>query len=244
MFTPSRVGFAAAALIALTGVAGCATTAREAATPDGPRSASVPVVAAGDWWEYAVRDGYTGFDRGVHRLHVVSAGPDRMVVDVLKDGEHVDTRLYAPGWQGLEHPLPNIQRLRYEPAFPRYVFPLASGARWYRVVTATDPETGARYRVHTRARVAGWERVSVPAGAFDALRIEREIFAGNATARKTQEVIRQTDWYVPRLGRVVREQHMSEHFDDSRGGGNGGGEYPLRISGDWLIAELVRHSRE
>ena len=64
------------------------------------------------------------------------------------------------------------------------------------MVNATDAVTKATYRVHTRAKVVGWERIRVPAGEFDALRIQREVFAGNSTAVKTQEEIRET-----RLGR-------------------------------------------
>ena len=41
---------------------------------------------------------------------------------------------------------------------------------------------------------------------------------------------------------ILITQASSEHFDNSQGGGDGGGEYPLRIRGDWLSAELVRYS--
>jgi hypothetical protein len=103
--------------------------------------------------------------------------------------------------------------------------------------------TKATYRVHTRAKVVGWERIRVPAGEFDALRVQREVFAGNSTAVRTQEEIRETDWYVPALRMAAITESSSQHFDNSRGGGDGGGEYPLRIRGDWLRGELVRYSR-
>jgi hypothetical protein len=208
-----------------------------------PAAVAPAQVKLGDYWEYAVRDAYTGFERGLHRYEVSHADADRVVVDVTRDGQRIDSLVYAAGWNGLEHPLTNLQRFRYAPAFPAYAYPLEPGKSWYTVVDATDPATRRTYKVHTQGKVIGWERIRVPAGEFDALKIQRYVFAGNSNAVKSQESIAETDWYVPELRRAARTQASSEHFDNSRGGGDGGGEYPLRIRGDWLIAELVRYSR-
>jgi hypothetical protein len=89
----------------------------------------------------------------------------------------------------------------------------------------------------------GWEHIRVPAGEFDALKVERKAFAGNMEGYQTQEEIIETDWYVPSVRRAVLTRRSSQHFDTSRGGGDGGGEYPLRIRGDYLIGELVAYSR-
>lgn len=230
------------ALLLLSLLAGCA--ANPAYMPrDAPASVVPAQVKVGEFWEYRVRDAYTGFERGLRRYEVAHVEPNRIVVDVTHDGRRVDSEIYTAGWNGLEHLLPNLQRFRYSPPFPAYAYPLEPGKTWYTVVDATDPVTRRTYRVHTRGKVLGWERIRVPAGEFDALRIQRQVFAGNSDARRTQEVIDETDWYVPALRRAARTQASSEHFDNSRGGnGNGGGEYPLRIRGDWLVAELVRYS--
>ena len=230
-------------LIALIAFAGGCASEPVLVPKDAPASVAPAPVTVGDFWEYRVKDAYTGFDRGLHRYEVSHAGGDRIVVDVTHNGERVDTLVYAPGWNGLEHPLTNLQRFHYSPAFPAYAYPLEPGKTWYTVVEATDPVTKRRYRVHTQGKVVRWERIKVPAGEFDALRIQRYVFAGNAEAWRTQEEISETDWYVPALRRTARTEGLSEHFDTSRGGGDGGGEYPLRIRGDWLIAELVRYSR-
>lgn len=227
-------------LVAL--AAGCA--AESSYIPkDAPASVAAATVRVGDFWEYSVTDAYTGFDRGLRRYEVSRVDPNRIVVDVTQDGRRVDSAVYDAGWNGLEHPLPNLQRWSYAPAFPAYVYPLEPGKSWYTVVTATDPVTRQSYKVHTRGKVLGWERISVPAGQFDALKIQRQVFAGNSDSRKTQEEITETDWYVPALRRSARTQASSQHFDNSRGGGDGGGEYPHRVRGDWLTAELVRYSR-
>ena len=222
--------------------AGCASDSGYV-PKDAPAAVAPAQVKVGDFWEYAVRDAYTGFDRGLYRYEVSHVDANRVVVDVTRDGQRVDSLVYAAGWNGLEHPLTNLQRFRYEPAFPAYAYPLQPGKSWYTVVNATDPVTRQTYRVHTQGKVVGWERIRVPAGEFDALKVQRYVFAGNSDARRTQESIAETDWYVPALRRAARTQASSEHFDNSQGGGDDGGEYPLRIRGDWLIAELVRYSR-
>ena len=230
------------ALVLCASLAGCASDSMYV-PKDAPASVVPAQVKVGEYWEYAVRDAYTGFDRGLLRYAVSAADGNRIVVDVTRDGERVDSFVYSPGWNGIEHPLTNLQRFHYQPAFPAYAYPLEPGRTWYTVVNATDPVTRRINRVHTRGKVVGWERIRVPAGEFDALKIQRYVYAGNQDAWRTQETIDETDWYVPALGRTVRSQGSSEHFDTSYGGGDEGGEYPQRIRGDWLIAELVRYSR-
>ena len=209
-----------------------------------PASVGPTAVKVGEFWEYRVTDAYTGFDRGTYRYEVTEVVGNRIVVDVTHGGQHVDRVVYSAGWNGIDAPLTNLPHFHFNPAFPAYVYPLEPGKTWYTIVNATNPITRATYRVHTRGKVVGWERIRVPAGEFDALRIQRYVYAGNSDARRTQEEIVETDWYVPAVRRAAVTEGASQHFDNSRGGGgDGGGEYPLRIRGDWLRAELVRYSQ-
>jgi hypothetical protein len=230
-----------AALIAAA-LAACAATTSY--TPvDGPSSTAAPQIKPGDYWEYAVRDGWTALPRGIYRYEVTRVDPSGVVVQLSNDGRLLDTLVYATGWNGRELPLTNTQRFRYEPTYPAYAFPLEPGKSWRTVVRSTDVATGRSFNTHVIAKVLGWERVRVPAGDFDALKIRREVFAGNMEGSRTQEEISEIDWYVPSVRRAVRTSANSQHFDSSRGGGDGDGEYPLRIRGDFLIADLVAYSR-
>jgi hypothetical protein len=220
-------------------LASCAT-APEGAPPSGVSSVPAPTLKAGQYWEYAVRDGYTGLPRGLYRYTVARADEERFVVDVSHDGQRVDAHVYARGWNGVELPLTNLQRFRFDPPFAAFEFPLYPGKSWRRVVRATDPATGKSYQVHVHASVTGWRRMRVPAGEFDALEVRRQVFAGNAEFFKLQEEINQTDWYAPQIGYVVASEASSSHVDTSRSGGGRG--RPLRVRGDWLIAELAERS--
>ena len=209
--------------------------------PPGVASVPAPALGPGQFWEYAVRDGYSGASRGRYRYAVASADAHRITVEVSHDGERIDTHFYAPGWQGLEHPLRNLQRLRFDPAYPAYIFPLYPGQHWRVEIRSTDPATGSTYNTHVHATVGGWRRIKVPAGEFDAIEVRRRVYAGNAEFFRLQEEIVETDWYAPAVGNAIVMQGTSSHIDTSRGGG-GRGDPPLRVRGDWLIAELVSHS--
>lgn len=234
-----------ACLVLLAGLASCAGPPSSAPsyTPgDAPAAVAAPAVQAGDYWEYAVRDGYTELARGHYRYEVTRADDRDIVVQVVHEGRLMDTLVFAPGWNGREMPLPNTQRLRYEPDYPAYDYPLVPGKSWRKVVRSTDVATGRSYRTYVYARVIGWERIRVPAGEFDALKIHRFVFAGNSEGWTSQEEIEEMEWYAPSVRRAVRTQSLSEHFDTSRGGGGeGGGEFPLRVRGDFLIGELARY---
>ncbi|MES2561617.1 MAG: hypothetical protein V4637_02720 [Pseudomonadota bacterium] len=230
------------ALCATVLVSSC-TVISSYAPANAPPSVSAPQVKTGDYWDYTVRDGYTGLPRGIYRYQVASVDAERVTVHLIHEGRLLDTLIYAPGWNGRELPLTNTQRFRYEPTYVAYSYPLAPGKTWYTVVRATDVQTGRRFNTHVKGRVLGWERISVPAGQFDALKIQREVFAGNMEGWKTQEEITEIDWYVPSARRAVRTQANSHHFDTSRGGSDGGGEYPERVRGDFLISELTAFSQ-
>jgi hypothetical protein len=209
--------------------------------PAGITTVSAPQLKAGNYWEYAVRDGYTGLPRGLYRYTVNRADASSVVLDLTRDGELVDTQVYTPDLKWLEHPLRNLQRFRYSPPYPAYAFPLYPGQHWRTVVNSTDAATGKTYHTHVHATVTGWHRIRVPAGEFDALEVRRQVYAGNMEFFRLQEEIVESDWYAPSIGFAVVSSGASSHIDTSRGGG-GRRDPPLRVRGDWLIAELVRYS--
>jgi hypothetical protein len=218
-------------------IAGCATPP-ETAPPPGVATVPAPAPKVGEFWEYAVRDAYTGLPRGLIRYSVSRVDPGSYLVDVTREGQLVDSQVYAAGWNAIQAPMTNLQRFRYEPPFPAFDFPLYPGKVWRRVVRSTDPETGRTYNTHVHATVGGWHRIRVPAGEFDALQVTRSVYAGNMESFRLQEEIVESDWYVPQLGFVVVREGRSSYVDTSRSGGR---QRPLRVRGDWLIGELVQH---
>lgn len=232
-------------LLALLVTAALVACAAPLTPPTGPVPASVTAapVKVGDFWEYSVRDAYTGLPFGMYRYDVVHSDAQNVAVEVRRNGQLVDTYVYSPGWNPSEMPITNVQRLKFQTPFPAFPFPLEPGKTWSSVVKALDPQNGRTYNVHVLGKVIGWDHVRVPAGEFDALKVRRYVYAGNAVSFRSQEEIIQYDWYAPSVRRVVKEEGTSKHTDYSRSEGMGAEGMPLVVRGDWLIGDLVAYSR-
>ena len=100
-------------------------------------------------------------------------------------------------------------------------------------VNAYVPATGGQRSVRVDAKVIGNERISVPAGEFDTVKIERSIYAGDAEYNLRETNTFEVEWYAPALGRSVRLVSKSEYRDTAKGIRN------QLMRGDWNIFELT-----
>jgi hypothetical protein len=196
---------------------------------------------AGDTYVYRVINAYNNEPRGQLSYRVDKAESDRIVMSVTADKPGLQitpTEIVTTGGQWLRHPIVNHDQMvdyEFSPAYPSYEYPLEPGKEWSVRVNAVNPETGARRSVRVDAQVVGSERIRVPAGEFDTVKIRRMVYAGDADNywRLTETTISEMEWYAPALGRTVRIARSSGYMDLSRGHLNRG------IRGDWDITELV-----
>lgn len=215
---------------------------------DSGRSAAAPEIAAGDTWTYRIRDGYTGLERGTERYRVeqVTGGN----VTVLREATGAaTTEVYDRNWNWLRRPATNLKAFDYSPAYRAFDFPLEPGKRWQARLTATDPLDGRRFPVRIEGKVVGWERVKVPAGEFDALKIVRGVFFDYFEFNlRGQSHIEEFEWYAPAVKQSVRREARSRYrnlqgahdtgFVRVRGGDRDDSG-PRFINDDWLVYELV-----
>ena len=186
---------------------------------------------------YRVINGYNGEVFGEERLRIERRDAERTVYEVTRRRDQASVNSLAidsADGNGLRRALPSHNALvdfDFAPAFPAYVFPLEPGRRWSTRVEAVNPQGDVRYSVRVDAEVAGRERVSVPAGSFDAVKIVRSIYVGDAAMPLTETTIMETEWYAPALGRAVRLERSSRWL-------NLAVRFSL-VRGDWTIHELV-----
>lgn len=204
-------------------------------------TAGAPQSHVGDSWRYAARDGYTGIAKGVLEYRIDAIASDTITV-TLQHGDRASIERYTQDWNWRERPMTNLQNFRYEPAYPALPFPLEAGKTWQNYVKATDPATGQVNRVRIDGKVLGWERVKVPAGEFDALKVRRLVYAGNHEHFRGEEHIAEFDWYSPKLGQIVKHVSSSGHVDKSRGCDSMFSDCNW-IKGDWNVVELVNYQR-
>ncbi len=200
-----------------------------------------PRLAVGDTWVYRISNGYNNEVRGQVRYQVEHVDADRTVVSATPDNPYLGpayTVAYAKDGNWLRHPVSNHdQPVQYEfvPAYPAYVFPLAPDKSWSVRVNATNPATGKISSVRVDGKVLGAERIRVPAGEFDTIRIWRHVYAGDWDGSRRETHIVETDWYAPALGRAVRSENSSQWLDESQCDETG----CSRPRGDWNVIELV-----
>ena len=203
-------------------------------------TAAAPALAIGDNWTYRVRDGYTGLARPGQRLRVTEADSDRVRVAASFSGGQDETQVFDREWNWVSRPATNLQSFEYSPAYRALSFPLAVGKTWRAKATATDPRDGRRFPVWIEGTVQGWEKIKVPAGEFEALKIRRMVFIDywEYTTRGRSEIV-EYEWYAPAVKQAVRRedrsQHLSYQYSDDEGG-------PTWVRDDWLIAELESYS--
>lgn len=221
-------------------VAACTTTITAGPPIESSASAAMPALAIGDSWTYRVRDGYTGLARPEQRLRVTGVDPDRVRVAASRSDGPDETQIFDREWNWLSRPATNLPFFEYSPAYRALSFPLAVGKTWRARGTATDPRDGRRFPVWIEGTVQGWEKVKVPAGEFEALKIKRLVFIDywEYTIRGRSE-IDEYEWYAPAVKQAVRREDRSRYLSYLYSADKGG---PTWVRDDWLIAELVSYS--
>jgi hypothetical protein len=196
--------------------------------------------ADGDTYVYRISNGYNSEIRGKINYRVEKASADRVEVAVTTDTPSAGsarTEIYTKDGNWLRHPLASHDQLRdFEFAKPLsvYVPPPDAGGSWSVRVDAVEPTTGRRSSVRVDGEVQGNERVTVPAGTYDTIRIKRWTYVGDWDGFLRETRIEETDWYAPALGRPVKTDSKSSWQDTSR---CARGTCPW-FRGDWSIYEL------
>lgn len=151
--------------------------------PAGVKVIEAPDLKVGDTWVYNYKDGHSlkavADEKGEKSTYVVESITDKEIVVAVRrgDGGSWGKQTYDRHWNTISRrPDPDrgdYQFREFSPSDIRFVFPLWEGKKWkgkYKVKTAIwegDYES--------KGRVAGWEKVNVPAGTFEALKIVNKI---------------------------------------------------------------------
>jgi hypothetical protein len=186
--------------VVLAGLAGCVAgspppTPAAARTPDpvsAPPPLAAPVWQVGDQWVYEWTSGSESGTKTVDVVDVRDLNSVRYYVLSLGDAEHYYTA--ALHWAAA------IREGRVEarivPPQPWFMWPLAVGARWTHQGRFEQREGVATH--DDRFAVIGPERVDVPAGGYDAVKLVRETDRGDRDEYWYAPDVR---WYVRWLGR-------------------------------------------
>ena len=159
-------------------------------------TAEAPQIKVGDRWKNEQRDKRTG-NRESETARTVSAVTTSTVEGTENDGTFKMTTELNP----IES---TTMVLTGEPKF--LSFPLAVGKKWsfkYNFANKTNQSKG---RSQLDAEVVAYEKVTTPAGSFDAFRIEAKGFWNNDSSRSNGRS-KSVYWYAPSARSVVRTEY-------------------------------------
>ena len=196
-----------------------------------------PDIKVGDWWRYRVTDTLTKMTQSVS-IEVTAVTENRIHTRTLESALDAAGPPAAAGvigvwdrdWNQLGH-----GGIEYKPFYPALQFPLEPGKQWSGAVQWDSGSGTLRHQL--TAQVAGWERVAVPAGSFDAVRITVRGYISESGSRNyyaQSGSISNVIWYAPAVGQIVKKE--IDHRDNT----------PIflgRLAERWELVEHRRHEQ-
>jgi hypothetical protein len=173
-----------------------------------PAGRAVPSV--GDTWRYQYRSDWRTVPPQTIEYVVAEVSPttirDRMTVTGLP-GE--DVRTFTARVETVNRPLPGFVASEFAPYLQAFTG-LAPGTSLAAPAMPRDSMFGLPWSI--LVRVAGPERVTVPAGTFDAVRVELKGGRPPAYTNTVAEpaYLYETVWFAPGPKRVVRHHRITE----------------------------------
>jgi hypothetical protein len=174
-------------------------------SPEGlPGELPAPDLQVGDEWRYIVRAELTGLTTDHTWLRVSAAVASGYRIAVQSDAGPSETQYD----RNLNHMV--NQGVAFEPPYPRFMFPLTIGKTWtVETRSRVSPQPGTGTLVQSvSATVRRWERITVPAGVFTALRVDAAINWRNTDFASVWGNSAETFWYATNVRNAVLQHRV------------------------------------
>jgi hypothetical protein len=188
-----------------------------AVTAANAQSAPVPTLKVGDRWVYDVKSGFglsTITYQETREVTAVGAGG----IEVKVTGKNVDGKDFsrveefaAPG-RLRSGALCADEVRRYPSPLQRVAFPITPGQRSSKWVDVVAEPGGAKGQINYTFRTRGWEKVTTPAGTFDAIRVDTLMVLDDATPFRDATNCNFSYWYAPAVRGTVRERRSAQYM--------------------------------
>ena len=179
-----------------------------------------PRLAVGDHWVYNKVNGYNNEIADILSYDIIRVEKDAITFKVKSDfrtGARAVQETYTPGGNLLIKETLDTGAFRYQPYYPSYRFPLEAGQTWREDFSYLDSRLNRRVTAQVYARAIRWERIRVPAGEFNTLRISRDIYFNDQEWWRSGTTMTETDWYSPEVKRFVLHTDYFEYLDFTQG---------------------------
>jgi hypothetical protein len=189
------------------------TTAAHAAQPES-LAAPAPTVAVGDSWTYQYTDVWKHTPGNLNRTQVTAVDAAGIQVDIKRAATGAVLAHYR--YSAEMNPV-DRGKMHFAPYYARYAFPLVPGKAWKVDATGDNPAAGKRWRYQINGKALGWEKITVPAGEFDVIKLEVvSYYQGEETgSRGGSGQSKETVWYAPAVNNFVKLEYQDTDWQGS-----------------------------
>jgi hypothetical protein len=171
------------------------------------QEAPQPDIKVGDRWTYQLLDKLTGEIKGSATLTIY---------------EVTDTEIHQKAQIKTKAPINRVEYLdrqlnlidngvyQWKPSTGFFHFPLTIGKEWSQQYEAVAISNESKTRHNVSAKVVAFEKIKVPAGEFDAFKIEYTIRSiSTSDADRADSYTKTVRWYSPSVKQVVKQETES-----------------------------------
>jgi DICT domain-containing protein len=173
-------------------------------------SAALPSI--GDSWTYRHVDGWKNTTVSTIDYKVTAVSPMEVRERVTGDGQPQKELAYGNGLMAIGVRYGDVEKTEFSPYLSGFM-KLEKDQRFSDIEFKTDRSYGYGHPWMLKARVVGEETVTVPAGKFQAIKVEvtgtRDTEVRSNSSGMLANAIQHTLWYVPAIKRVVRQESNS-----------------------------------
>lgn len=160
-----------------------------------------PDIHVGDYWRFRTVDGFTNETTLEFTQRVVEVNDHEIVIQLQnKSIKKTELRYYNRHWNSLD-----VGSTKFDPYYPAFKFPMSVGVTWRQEFRSTSTN-GQSNSAFMNGKVLALEKVTVPAGIFDAYRIESDIESHGTDANANSSKGHKTTWYAPAIKYYVRSE--------------------------------------
>lgn len=164
---------------------------------------SQPEIKVGDMWMYNRIDGWTSRQIGTAHYEVVAPHDEGFLVRRSDKIGAKETSFMMQMTRDMNTRSSGL--LVYSPSNATFVFPLEKGKEWTKQYTAEEKGLNNKYSYTARVKVEEAEKIKVPAGSFDTIRIKVSIRYEASTSKGSGTgTMQETFWYSPAVKRFVK----------------------------------------
>jgi hypothetical protein len=180
------------------------------------QSAPAPTYKVGDRWVYNVKSG-VGISpityQETREIAAVSGGSTKVrITGKTANGTDFTRVDEYSGPAALKYGAPCAdEAYRFPTPLQRVTFPLGPGQRSSKWVDAIAEPAGTKGQVNYSVRTRSWDKQTVPAGAFDTIRIDTQMTLDDATPFRYATECNLSYWYSPAVRGTVREQRWAQY---------------------------------